>query len=475
MDTVYPGKPDDEFSDGTQPGRLDEESRVFATLANAFLEGDYVATTQEIPQRLDHYRILEKLGSGGMSDVWLAEHIYLKQRVAIKTLRNSMSAGNDLELAERFLREAQALAVMRGSGVRTVQDAAICEGIPYVVMELLEGKEVTDHLKRHGPLTINQTLDLLEQVGEVLMRQEQAGILHRDIKPSNIWFKEDGSFILFDYGLVGFEHSTNTARTFGVDVQTMVGEILGTPAYMAPEQIRGNDLDHRADLFSLGATALECLTGQMPREQLLKQGLAALQDAISEELPSPRELRTEVSEGLERILLSLTQLDPNNRYPNAQEFVRDLERYRYGGRRPYGSTDGTAFLAMPFSRSFDDIHQFLQEVCGEARLAARRVDRVDKTHDIWDQIDSEIRQSSVVIAVFTREQFGRWPNPNVLTEAAHARAIGKPLIILTTDPAERLPFDWRNLPILRYKNSRKGFAALAEELLPRLKHERRSR
>ena len=97
MDTVYPGKPDDEFSDGTQPGRFDEESRVFATLANAFLEGDYVATTQEIPQRLDHYRILEKLGSGGMSDVWLAEHIYLKQRVAIKTLRNSMSSGNDLE------------------------------------------------------------------------------------------------------------------------------------------------------------------------------------------------------------------------------------------------------------------------------------------------------------------------------------------------------------------------------------------
>jgi len=420
-------------------------------------------------------KFLEKLGSGGMSDVWLAEHIYLRQRVAIKTLRTSMSSGKNPELAERFLREAQALAVMHGRGVRTVQDAAICEGVPYVVMELLEGKQVLEHIENHGPLTINQTLDLLEQVGEVLIRQEQAGILHRDIKPSYIWFKEDGSFILFDYGLVGFETSTTTARSFGVDVETSVGQILGTPAYMAPEQIQGNELDHRADLFCLGATALECLTGQKPRAQILNQGLSALQDAAKEALPSPRELRAEVTVELERILASLTQLDPQKRYSDAQEFVRDLEGYRYGGRRPFGATDGTAFLAMPFSKSFDGVHRFLQEICGDARLAARRVDRVDKTHDIWDQIDSEIRQSSIVIAVFTREQFSRWPNPNVLTEAAHARALGKPLVILTTDPAERLPFDWRNLPILRYTNSRRGFAALADELLPRLKHERRTR
>ena len=107
--------------------------------------------------------------------------------------------------------------------------------------------------------------------------------------------------------------------------------------------------------------------------------------------------------------------------------------------------------------------------CGEAKLAARRVDRSTEMTNIWDQIDKEIQLATAVIAVFTRSKWHRAPNPNVITEAAHARALGKSLIVLTTDPAEYLPFDWRHLPIVRYDNSARGLAALREELLPRLR------
>jgi serine/threonine protein kinase len=471
QDTLYKLPEDDDSGASSKRPKHDFETGPFATMVQAIRQGAYGEKRTALPERLNHYRIIEKLGSGGFSEVWLAEHVYLKQKVAIKILRAELASGS-LENAERFLREAQALAIMRGPGVRIVHDASVFENIPYVVSELLVGDNVHDYLAKHGPLTINQTMDLLEQIGEVLIRQELHGILHRDIKSSNIWLRADGSYCLYDYGLVGFDENIVNI-SLGVDVDTQAGTIMGTPAYMAPEQMQGLSVDHRADLFGLGATAFQCLTGNSPRK------LASIQEMISKSqhtpIPSAREYRKDVTLELNRILQSLTALDPNERYGSARDFVRDLETYRYGRQRPYGATSGSAFVAMPFSPSFNYLYEFLQDVCGEARLAARKVNRVLQMQDIWGQIESEIRLATVVIAVFTRDRFSRWPNANVLTEAAHARAVGKPLIILTTDRAEKLPFDWRHLSIIRYRNTKQGLAALREELLPRLRQHLRDR
>ncbi|PAY17513.1 hypothetical protein CKO51_20835 [Rhodopirellula sp. SM50] len=441
-------------------------SVLFETMAHAIQEGGYARREFEAGFRIHHYRILRELGRGGMGSVYVAEHVYLKQQVALKTL--PPEATTSQIAAERFLREAQALAVLSGPNVLPVLDASVFEGTPYFVTELLTGSSLKLHLAEYGTLTINQAMDLLEQIGDLLVRQEKAGILHRDIKPSNIFLREDGSFCLIDYGLVGFSE-TGESHSLGGDACTVAGEILGTPVYMAPEQAFHPELvDHRADLFGLGITAWECLTGTRPRH--LNNGLrSVLEQAKENNLPSVREYRPEVTEELSKILESLTETDVEDRYANAEQFVRDLEQYRYGRRRPYGATKGSAFIAIPFHASFDTMYEFLQDVCGEAHLAARRVDRAPSMTDIWNQIDQEIQLATVTIAVFTRERWRASPNANVLTEAAHARALNRPLIVLTTDRAEKLPFDWRNLPVIRYRNTPKGLKKLRDELLPRLR------
>lgn len=326
-----------------------------------------------------------------------------------------------------------------GIGFFTPFDASVFDGTPYVVTELLKGRTLQSHLADHGTLTINQAMDLLEQIGDLLIRQENSGILHRDIKPSNIYLRDDGSFCLIDYGLVGFE-DLGQSQKLGGDTDTVAGQIVGTPVYMAPEQAKGSGLeDHRTDLFGLGITAWECLTGRRAREST--EGFQSiLKQVIENDIPSAREHRPEVSKELSTILESLTARNIGDRYATAEQLDQDLEQYRYGRRRPYGATRGSAFVAIPFHPSFNRLFEFLQDVCGEAYLAARRVDRAPNMRDIWNQIDQEIQTSTVTIAVFTRERWRGAPNANVLTEAAHARALKRPLIILGDRPSRKAPF-----------------------------------
>jgi hypothetical protein len=443
----------------------------FGTLAHAIQEGDYREGDFERGERIHHYRILGRLGQGGMGSVFVAEHVYLGQRVAIKTL--PQGASTSAILAERFLREAQALAVLNGPNIVQVLDANVYQGSPYFVTELLVGKTLSAHLQEHGTLTVNQTLDLLEQIGEVLIRQQKAGIVHRDIKPANVFVRENGSFCLIDYSLVGYSDVAPNLK-LGGETGTGTGQVLGTPHYMAPEQLaRPSSIDIRTDLFGLGITAWESVAGRRVRDATTLH--AVLDQAQNTPVPAIREFRPDLSRDFSRILESLTAPDIENRYASAEQFVHDLEQYRYGRRRPYGATRGSAFVAIPFHSAFDPLYEFLQEVCGEAQLAARRVDRAPSMVDIWRQIDQEIQTAAVTIAVFTRERLRAFPNANVVTEAAHARALKRPLIILTTDRAEKLPFDWRNLPVIRYRHSPQGFKALRDELLPRLRQEMRQR
>ena len=537
----------------SEPRTFTIDTGFLGTLAGAVEEGEFASKRPfSVGDRIHHYRLLEKIGEGGMGVVFKAEHIYLKQTVAIKAIKTGTGLpgdpytpndskvspeahspsgsnldpktiypgdlppqtprtqnvsdlaslpGNESEVGVRFLREAQALAILNGPNVLKIQDASEHEGIPYFVTELLDGMDLSSFLKQEGRLTKNQVMDLLEQVGGVLTRQEKHGIFHRDIKPTNIWVRPNGTFCLIDYGVAGID-PTGSSRVLFRDFDNAVHYTTGTPGYMSPEQaagtrtpdgFEGQDFEgqdtlaqmllvdsnqrlpvhHSTDLFSLGITAWECLAGQSARDIRSIMGQSASDTAFSELHQVPirccSELREDLDENFLRILRSLTEIDLESRYDSAATMIEELEGLRYGGSKPYGATFGTAFVALPFTEAFDDLFHFLVEVCGAAKLAARRVDRVPTTMSIWEQIEKELRHSSLVIAVFTPAQGSRDPNANVLTEAAHARAIGKEFILLSTEPAESLPFDWRHLPIIRYENSQTGMGKLREELLPRLR------
>lgn len=330
-------------------------------------------------------------------------------------------------------------------------------------MERLEGQDLRGVLQS-GPLSVTRVLDLLEQVGEVLACQEAFGIVHRDIKPGNVWVRHDGNFCLFDYGLV--DAVTEDAVEESADVfETRFGTILGTPAYLPPEIVQGISGDHRTDLFLLGMTAWHALLGRPPREAMSTR---QLMESTSEPIPSPRCFVRGLDPEVESIVTGLVALDPDKRYKTARALVDDVHRCR-SSNRPKGPSVGSLFVALPFRSTFESTFNAIEAAATSTMLEARRMDQLHHSQDVWARTAHEIGFAQVVVADFTRRFWQRHPNPNVLTDAAHARALGKPLILITRNKAEQLPFDWRTLPAIQYRHSPEGYAKLARQLAERIR------
>ncbi len=446
---------------------------AFQTLVAAKREQRFRAERLSPGKLIGHYEILRLLGEGGFSAVYAARHKYLDHEVALKTLRESAVGPEE---SERFLREAQALALLSSPHVIRVHDAGMWEDLPYIILEKIDGEDLHQALQRSGPFSLGRAMDLLEEVGRVLVTQEEHQVLHRDIKPGNILRREDGRFCLLDYGLVGWDRRARPGRDRAEmvdawDTATATGYAIGTPLYMAPEQVLGKRLDHRTDLFLLGMTAWECLVGRPAREWLRDSpGVQHFQRIAAEPVPAARSARDDVPPGLDAVLGGLLATDAAERYGTAAEFLHDLEAFRYQGKRPTGSTRGDVFVAIPYAARYRSTYLAIEAACADARLRPRRMDKLVFVKDIWNQIVQEIEASRVVVADFSAPAGSRSPNPNVLTEAAHARAIGKALIVISRDPPEGLPFDWRHMPIVRYGTGRAGLAELARELADKLRH-----
>jgi serine/threonine protein kinase len=454
----------------TRPAALDPsdswapaESR-FQTLARGLDRGRFRTRPLETGMRVHHYEVLNPLGMGGMSTIYRARHVYLDHLVALKTVRGDLLQE---EVAARFLREAVVLARLNHPCVVRALDGGYHDDVPYMITELLDGRSLRSTLDDTGRLTIPESLDVLEQVASVLVVQERLGIVHRDIKPGNLQQRSNGRTCLLDYGLS--DYGDGRAGIGGPrGFETGAGHLVGTPGYMAPEQVLGGATDHRVDLYGLGVTVWECLAGRPAR-----QG-SSVSEILAEALrpvPPIATVRAEVPRGLDTILASLTAVDPEERYATAVQLLEDLQEFRYGGRRPNGAVAGSAFLAIPFTRRFDAVCDALADACLRARLAPRRIDRLTHVSDIWGQIAMEIKTSTAVVADFSVPSWcRRGPNPNVVTEAAHARALDKPLVLLTRGSPEHLPFDWRHVPVLRYRDTPGGRRALTDDLAPRLQH-----
>jgi serine/threonine protein kinase/Flp pilus assembly protein TadD len=261
-----------------------------------------------------HYRIIEKIGSGGMGVVYKAEDTKLKRTAALKFLtRGSLADGEE---KKRFMHEAQAAAVLDHPNICTIYEIGEEGGEVFISMAYIEGETLEDRIKS-GPLPVEEAIIVAIQIAEGLCEAHERGIIHRDIKPANIMITGKNRVKITDFGL---------ARVAGATKLTMEGSTLGTVAYMSPEQTHGDSIDSRTDIWSLGVVLYEMLTGQGPFKGDYDQ--AVLYSILNEKQESITALRSGLPLELEMILDKALEKDPDNRYRHADELLTDLRRLR---------------------------------------------------------------------------------------------------------------------------------------------------
>jgi hypothetical protein len=265
-----------------------------------------------IGTEIGNYRILEKLGEGGMGVVYRAVDVNLDRTVAIKALNTELSG--DAELEQRFRTEVKALGNLNHTNLATLHTLLIENGRPWMVMEFIEGETLAQLVQRRGPIPSEEAISLFQQALSGIGYAHRMGILHRDIKPGNIMLNREGVVKVMDCGIAKALSARGVART---------GAYLGNPLYMSPEQFLNRGLDSRSDIYSLGVTLYEMLTGKVPFSADSDYQIMA--DHVNTPPPLLTSIFPYVPKGVERAALKALEKNPDARYQNAQEFGAALD------------------------------------------------------------------------------------------------------------------------------------------------------
>ena len=273
---------------------------------------------------LSHYRIVSKIGVGGMGEVYLAEDTHLERQVALKVLRAEIA--EDEERVRRFIQEAKAASALNHPNILTVYEIGHLENSRYIATELIKGETLRDRL-RGGPLPLRETLDVALQVAAALNAAHEAGIVHRDIKPENIMLRDDGLAKVLDFGLAKLtekkSETISSEDVTRVHVKTSPGLVMGTVAYMSPEQARGKEIDSRSDIWSLGVVIYEMLTRRTPfAEETTSDAIAAILTR------DPAPLEAETPSELQRIIRKALQKKADERYQTVKDFLLDVRNLK---------------------------------------------------------------------------------------------------------------------------------------------------
>jgi tetratricopeptide (TPR) repeat protein/predicted Ser/Thr protein kinase len=424
-----------------------------------------------IGKTISHYKILEKLGEGGMGVVYKAEDSDLKRTVALKFLSPQALAGD--EDKARFVHEAQAAAALNHPNICTVYEIGKFEGDSFIAMECIEGESLKKTISS-GPMKLDEAIDITTQICNGLQKAHEKEIVHRDIKPGNVMVTPEGQVKIMDFGLAKSSEQTKLTRT---------GTTVGTAAYMSPEQTRGDEVDHRTDIWSLGAILYEMVTGKVPFGGEFEQ--AVLYSILNEEPRPIASFRSSAPGGLQRIIDKALEKDAGERYQSADELLADLSRLQEGkgasaiGMRSEGMSTrrktlyagigvvvviAAAILLSPYVAP----PGIISRLKGESTRDAPPVPGAGQQEDFfvvvaapfWGQSEEALAEGDVMRALIERrliDELGSEENVRILGESLtdaprshdEARALGKELdasvvlwgeILILRDEVEIQPY-----------------------------------
>ncbi len=309
-----------------------------------------------IGQTISHYKILEKLGEGGMGVVYKAQDTTLDRFVALKFLPHHLSSSEQDKA--RFIQEAKAASAINHPNICTIHDIQEHDGSIFIVMEFVDGQTLKD---LPSPCPMKRAIDIGIQIADGLAAAHEKGIVHRDIKPDNIMIRKDGIAQIMDFGLAKLRTAKSVSRL------TREGSTVGTAGYMSPEQVQGLDADHRSDIFSLGILLYELFAGQLPFKGVHETAL--MYEIVNVDPPPPSAFKPEIGPELDRIVLECMEKDSNERTQSVKQIAIDLKRARRESGRERASR---ITAAMPVSRSSGPSRSGVGDMSGPVASIGKR-------------------------------------------------------------------------------------------------------